>query len=325
MFDSGYDLARLAFLLTDLPVEILGRIRSDRVLRQPVAPRGPDARGRSPKHGKEFRLADRDTWSDPAVITTTGTTRYGTAVAIAWDRLHPRLTHRAAWLDHPGELPVLEGTLICLTVDRLPSDHDPKPLWLWSSRILGDTGNDGDASPSHVDRLWHAYLRRFDSLRPASGAHSGTSDRNPASRQSTGSRRTRARTSTRIQEPNHRHPPRRRQNHPAGPDPQRPTRLKIKLRGDRRFNGHEYGLFTVADSMATGSSIMPQKKNPVVAELVRARAGRAYGALVQVLVIAKSVGLGYSCDLQEDKPVRWDAIGTVAARSFTTNRERTSA
>jgi argininosuccinate lyase len=79
------------------------------------------------------------------------------------------------------------------------------------------------------------------------------------------------------------------------------------------FSGHEYGLFRVADSMATGSSIMPQKKNPVVAELARARAGRAYGALVQVLVIAKGVGLGYSCDLQEDKPVMWDAIDTVGA------------
>jgi hypothetical protein len=158
VFDSGYDLARLAFLLTDLPVEIVGRIRADRVLRQPVPPREPGQRGRAPKHGEEFRLADTSTWTDPAAVTTTGTTRYGTAIAISWDRLHHRLTHRArsepAWLDHIGELPVLEGTLICLTVDRLPGDHDPKPLWLWSSR----TG----AAPSHVDRLWQTYLRRFD-------------------------------------------------------------------------------------------------------------------------------------------------------------------
>jgi hypothetical protein len=154
VFDAGYDLARLAFLLTDLPVEVLGRIRADRVLRLPAIPREPGSGGRPPKHGKEFRLADADTWSDPTVITATDTTRYGTAIAIGWDRLHPRLTHRAAWLDHPGDLPVLEGTLICLTVQRLPGDHDPKPVWLWSSR----TG----AAPSHVDRLWRAYLRRFD-------------------------------------------------------------------------------------------------------------------------------------------------------------------
>ena len=61
------------------------------------------------------------------MTTTTETTRYGTAVAQAWDRLHPRLTHRSAWLDHDGPLPVIEGTLIRLQVDHLPGDRDPKP------------------------------------------------------------------------------------------------------------------------------------------------------------------------------------------------------
>ena len=75
-------------------------------------------------------------------------------MAAAWDRVHPRLTHRAAWLDHDGELPVIEGTLIRLQVDHLPGDRDPKPVWLWSSR----TG----AAPADVDRLWQAFLRRFD-------------------------------------------------------------------------------------------------------------------------------------------------------------------
>jgi DDE superfamily endonuclease len=154
VFDAGYDLARLAHLSADLPVEVVGRIRADRVLRLPAPPRPATAIGRPLKHGGEFHLADTTTWPNPDVITTTETTRYGTAVAFAWDRLHPRLTHRAAWLEHPGELPILEGTLICLTVDHLPGDRDPKPLWLWSSR----TG----ASPSHVDRLWQAFLRRFD-------------------------------------------------------------------------------------------------------------------------------------------------------------------
>src|SRR5260370_34480354 len=76
------------------------------------------------------------------------------AVAAAWDRVHPRLTHRAAWLDHDGDLPVIEGTLIRLHVDHLPGDRDPKPVWLWSSA----TG----AAPGQVDRLWQALLRRFD-------------------------------------------------------------------------------------------------------------------------------------------------------------------
>lgn len=152
--DAGYDVARLVYLLADLPVEVLGRLRSDRVLRLPAPPGQPGAIGRPPKHGGEFHFTDPATWPQPQLTTSTETTRYGTAVASAWDRLHPRLTRRAAWLEHDGDLPVLEGTLIRLTVQRLPGDRDPKPLWLWSSR----TG----AKASDVDRLWHAFLRRFD-------------------------------------------------------------------------------------------------------------------------------------------------------------------
>ena len=80
--------------------------------------------------------------------------RYGTAAASAWDRLHTRLTHRGAWEQHSGELPVIEGTLVRLQVDHLPGDRHPKPVWLWSSH----TG----ATPADVDLLWQAFLRRFD-------------------------------------------------------------------------------------------------------------------------------------------------------------------
>jgi hypothetical protein len=154
VFDAGYDLARLAFLLADLPVEVLGRLRSDRVLYFPAPPRA-GGRGRPARHGPEFRLAEPGSWPGPQVTTATGATRYGTAVAQAWDRLHPRLTHRAAWLDHDrGELPILDGTLIRLQVDHLPGDRAPRPMWLWSSA----TGT----TPAEVDRLWQAFLRRFD-------------------------------------------------------------------------------------------------------------------------------------------------------------------
>ena len=67
-------------------------------------------------------LADPATWPGPQVTTSTATSRYGTAVAAAWDRLHRRLTHRAAWLGHDGELPVIDGTLIRLAVDHLPGE-----------------------------------------------------------------------------------------------------------------------------------------------------------------------------------------------------------
>jgi len=153
VFDAGYDVTRLAWLLTDLPVEVPGRLRSDRVLYFP-APPGTGGRGRPVRHGPESALADPATWPGPQVATSMVTSRYGMAVASAWDRLHPRLTHRGGWLGHRGELPVIDGTLIRLQVDRLPGDRDPKPVWLWCSRT-GATAED-------VDRCWQAFLRRFD-------------------------------------------------------------------------------------------------------------------------------------------------------------------
>jgi DDE superfamily endonuclease len=154
VFDAGYDMTRLAYLLGDQLVELAGRLRSDRVMQLPAPVRQPHALGRPRKHGGELALADPATWPDPQVTTSTVTSRYGTAIASAWDRVHPRLTHRAAWLDHDGDLPVIEGTLIRLQVDRLPGDRDPKPMWLWSSA--------SGAGADEVDRLWQAYLRRFD-------------------------------------------------------------------------------------------------------------------------------------------------------------------
>src|SRR6266851_7629448 len=104
VFDAGYDVTRLAYLLADLPAELLGRLRSDRVMQLPAPPRQPGVLGRPRKHGGELALADPATWPDPQVTTTTVTSRYGTAVTAAWDRVHPRLTHRSAWLDHHGPL-----------------------------------------------------------------------------------------------------------------------------------------------------------------------------------------------------------------------------
>jgi hypothetical protein len=155
VFDAGYDITRLAFLLTGLPVQLLGRLRCDRVLYFPAPPGRRDGRpGRPPRHGREFRLAEETAWPSPAVTTVSQTTRYGTARACSWERLHPKLERRAAWEHHDGDLPVVEGTLIRLQVDRLPGNRDPKPVWLWSSA----TG----AAPDEVDRLWQAFLRRFD-------------------------------------------------------------------------------------------------------------------------------------------------------------------
>jgi hypothetical protein len=154
IFDSGYDLTRLAWLLRDLPVEVLGRLRSDRVMYFPAPPRPAGANGRPARHGQAFRLADEKTRPEPGVTTRAQTTRYGTAAAAAWGRLHQRLASRAGWEDHDGELPVIEGTLIRLAVDHLPGDRSPDPLWLWTTAL----GLSADA----VDRTWQAFLRRFD-------------------------------------------------------------------------------------------------------------------------------------------------------------------
>ncbi|MPY60716.1 NF041680 family putative transposase [Streptomyces spongiae] len=153
--DAGYDITRLSWVLRDLPVELVGRVRSDRVMRLPKPPRVYDPQGgRPPKHGPEFRFNTPETWPEPSVVTATNTTNYGKAQTQAWDRVHPRLNHRSAWLDHEGELPLVEGTLIRLKVDHLSKDREAPPVWLWSSK----TG----ASMQDVDRCWQVYFRRFD-------------------------------------------------------------------------------------------------------------------------------------------------------------------
>jgi argininosuccinate lyase len=73
----------------------------------------------------------------------------------------------------------------------------------------------------------------------------------------------------------------------------------------------EFGFVDLPDAFATGSSIMPQKKNPDVAELVRGKTGRVYGALVALLTLLKGLPLTYNRDLQEDKPPLFDAVDTV--------------
>ncbi|OJF13038.1 hypothetical protein BG844_17430 [Couchioplanes caeruleus subsp. caeruleus] len=120
MLDAGYEAPRIARLLRDLPVEIMGRLRSDRVLRRATPLRVYQAQGGRPaKHGGEFVFGDPATWGAEHMVTVTR--RYGQVQAQAWDRLHPRLTRRAAWVSHDEPLPLIAGTAIRLTVDHLPS------------------------------------------------------------------------------------------------------------------------------------------------------------------------------------------------------------
>ncbi|MBE5996919.1 MAG: argininosuccinate lyase [Lachnospiraceae bacterium] len=77
------------------------------------------------------------------------------------------------------------------------------------------------------------------------------------------------------------------------------------------WNSDEYRFLTLDDSFSTGSSIMPQKKNPDIAELVRGKTGRVYGALISLMTVMKGIPLAYNKDMQEDKELTFDAIDTT--------------
>jgi argininosuccinate lyase len=96
----------------------------------------------------------------------------------------------------------------------------------------------------------------------------------------------------------------------------------------------EFGFFELGDAIATGSSLMPQKKNPDSMELVRGKAGRVFGDLIGLLTTLKGLPLAYNKDMQEDKEAVFDAFDTVSAslrvtatvlRNITINKERAAA
>jgi hypothetical protein len=153
VFDAGYDVIRLANLLADLPVALLGRLHSDRVFHQPAPPR-QHRRGRPTRHGRAVRLPDPDTHPTPDTAHQGSHPRFGAFTLRGYGRLHPRLHRRGGWTTHPGPLPIIEGTVIAVRVQRLPGDRAPKPLWLWHS----------NPDPTQLDlpRLFAAFLRRFD-------------------------------------------------------------------------------------------------------------------------------------------------------------------
>ncbi len=78
------------------------------------------------------------------------------------------------------------------------------------------------------------------------------------------------------------------------------------------WNTNEYRFVEIDDTFSTGSSIMPQKKNPDIAELIRGKTGRVYGALISMLTTLKGLPLAYNKDMQEDKEMFFDAVDTVS-------------
>ncbi len=97
------------------------------------------------------------------------------------------------------------------------------------------------------------------------------------------------------------------------------------------WSSHEFGFIRMADGYSTGSSIMPQKRNPDVAELVRGKAGRVFGNLMTLLTVMKGLPLAYHSDMQEDKEAVFDVVDTLEAllpavagmlRTMTLQKER---
>jgi DDE superfamily endonuclease len=154
VFDSGYDGTRLAFLLADLPVELLVRVRSDRVFHAPAGKRAGDWPGRAPRHGQGMKLNNPGSWPVADAAAQLQTVRYGVATIEAYQRRHQRLSGVGAWEGHVGPYPIVEGALLRIQVDHLPGDRSPKPLWLWTSTPQ-TAGED-------LAGLFFAFCRRFD-------------------------------------------------------------------------------------------------------------------------------------------------------------------
>ncbi|WP_249160280.1 NF041680 family putative transposase [Actinospica acidithermotolerans] len=154
--DSGYDLTRLTYLTgqAGMNLQVLGRIRCNRVYYGDPGPRSAETMGRPAKHGERFDIADPATWHGPDQRIERASARYGRVTVSAWHGLHQKLGRQAAWLDHPGELPNVAGTVIRIQVEHLPGDRDPGDLWLWHHAPNGTSFD--------LDLLWMAYLRRFD-------------------------------------------------------------------------------------------------------------------------------------------------------------------
>lgn len=155
VFDAGYDGIALGAELADKRVQLLVRIRSDRVFYPDPDPKPPGfGIGRPRRHGDRFALSQPQTQTRaPDTQLSAHDGRYGQIQVRAWHGMHPRLNSRGHWAEHDTP-PIVRGTLICVDVEHLPKHTaaEKKALWLWWS---------GPGTPD-IDLCWRAYLRRFD-------------------------------------------------------------------------------------------------------------------------------------------------------------------
>ncbi len=156
ILDAGYSAAALTAALRGQGVHLLLRLASDQVFySEPVT--WPGKAGRPVRHGIPVACADSRQAGNPEpdeTLTLPDTPQYGTVEAAAWHQVHP-LIHgdRGYFAGWQGELPVLRGTVLRVTVEHLPDGRKPhKTMWLWHA----------GPAPLSPDELWRAYLARFD-------------------------------------------------------------------------------------------------------------------------------------------------------------------
>ena len=155
VFDSGYDLTRLAWLLRDLPVEVMGRLRSDRVMYFPAPPRLPGTNGRPSRHGAALKLADERSWPAPAT-----------------SRRHPdqQVRHRRGWWPGAsctsGWPPAPDGKTTAASCRSSRALSSGWPSAICPATAAPDRCGYGPRTrtppPEQADRTWQAFLRRFD-------------------------------------------------------------------------------------------------------------------------------------------------------------------
>ena len=158
VLDQGYAATALTHALGDLEVQTLVRIAGDRVYYDGrPGPRKPGP-GRNGVHGQRFELAAKVNLRRPdQMLIVPDTTNYGRVEVRAWHHMHQKV-QRAGYFARLGaelfaRLPIIEGTVIEVRVERLPDGRSPhRTLWLWHS---------GPQAPD-LDVCWRAYLRRFD-------------------------------------------------------------------------------------------------------------------------------------------------------------------
>ncbi|MEO9223346.1 MAG: NF041680 family putative transposase [Mycobacteriaceae bacterium] len=150
--DAGYDAPALTHELADVPLNLVVRIRDDRVFYAEPSAHRPGQAGRPRRHGQRFTCSNPATWPEPDACRTDADLRYGTVTVSAWHGLHPRLGRRGHWASHQ-QPPIVPGTVVRVQVEHLPkpASRTKKTLWLW---VAGPE--------SDLDTSWRAYLRRFD-------------------------------------------------------------------------------------------------------------------------------------------------------------------